>query len=255
MNSLDNNIKYEQFKREYSHLEGSELVAATRKFFDKNELVSFSSFGSYSALLLDFISNVDKQLPILFLETGKHFYETLQFVEDIETRFGLTNITKLHPDSKIVANADEDGDLWKNNVDRCCWIRKVEPLDRYLEENQQISVIITGRRGYQTAERANMKTIELDDTGRIRINPFCNWSKDEVIKEFNKRDLPQHPLVEQGYPSIGCAPCTKAVKPGEDERSGRWAHVIDIKSNDSTALQKTECGIHLNKYEVEDWSI
>ncbi len=252
--SDQNKDLFEEFKRKYSNLEGLDLISAAHEFFGDNELVSFSSFGSYSALLLSLVAEVDKKIPILFLETGKHFYETLKFVDDVQEFLGIKTIIKLHPDSKILANADETGDLWKTNVDRCCWIRKVEPLDRYLEENPQVKAIVTGRRGYQTADRADMESIELDDTGRIRINPFKNFSKQDIISEFEERGLPQHPLVAKGYPSIGCAPCTRAVKPGEDERSGRWAHVVDINSEGGDS-QKTECGIHLNKKTVEDWSI
>jgi phosphoadenosine phosphosulfate reductase len=250
----DNQTLFEEFKSKFAHLEGVELVAAAHNFFSSGDLVSFSSFGSYSTLLLSYVAEVDKNIPIIFLETGKHFYETLQFVDDIKKDLGLKNIIKLHPDSKILANADENGNLWKSNVDRCCWIRKVEPLERYLEENPQVKAIITGRRAYQTEDRANMATVELDDTGRIRINPFKDFSKDRIITEFNKKKLRQHPLVAKGYPSIGCAPCTRAVKPGEDERSGRWAHVVDMKP-DGSENKKTECGIHLDKETTEDWSI
>ena len=120
-----------------------------------------------------------------------------------------------------------------------------------MEENE-IEAVITGRRAYQTPERANMESVEMDDKGHIRINPVAFWSKDKIKQEFSDRGLPQHPLVTLGYPSIGCAPCTKRVRPGEDERSGRWAHVTDYKPDGS---QKTECGIHLDKSEIKDWVI
>lgn len=242
---------FEEFKAKNSQLEAETLIEAADKFFAPNKLASFSSFGSWSALLLDMVAKVNNQLPILFLETGKHFPETLKFVEDIKTSLNLTNIISLTPDSKILNNVDPIGELWKVHVDRCCWIRKVEPLDRHLEE-VGYHAVITGRRAYQTKEREKMETIELDDKGKIRLNPIAFWSKDKIKEEFSKRGLLQHPLVAIGYPSIGCAPCTKAVKPGEDERSGRWAHVSDYQPN---ALQKTECGIHLGAEETKDWVI
>lgn len=251
---MDNKAKFEQFKEQYSHLEGGELIAAARKEFGEGELVSFSSFGAYSSLLLDLVAKVNSSIAVLFLETGKHFKETLEYVEIVKQELGIKNIIKLYPDEKILNNADENGDLWQINVDRCCWIRKVEPLDRYMKENPQVKVIITGRRSYQTANRSEMEKIEIDDHGRIRINPIAFWSKDKIIEEFNTRKLPQHTLFHAGYPSIGCAPCTKQVHPGEDERSGRWAHIVDIKPDGSTS-QKTECGIHLNNEEIKNWVI
>lgn len=244
--------EFEEFKKSASELEAEELIAAAREKFSRAELYSFSSFGSYSALLLDMIAKVDENIPVLFLETGKHFKETLEFIEIIKEKVGIKNVIKLYPDEKILNNADPEGELWQYNVDRCCWIRKVEPLERFLEENQQIKSIITGRRAYQTKERANMEKIEMDDHGRIRVNPIAFWSKDKIIEEFNKRGLPQHTLVPAGYPSIGCAPCTKQVRPGEDERSGRWAHIVDLEPESE---QKSECGIHLSKDETSNWVI
>ena len=244
--------KYQEFKQKYSHLEAEELMAeANEEFGIYGKLAVFSSFGAYSALLLDMISRVNNNLPILFLETGKHFYETLQYVDDIKDELQLNNIVMLKPDPKILAHADENGDLWQSNVDRCCWIRKVEPLERHMQE-MEYEAVITGRRSYQTPERSEMGKIELDDKENIRINPLAFWSKDKIKEEFNNRNLTQHPLVDQGYPSIGCAPCTKVVRPGEDERSGRWAHVVDLQPEKE---QKTECGIHLSKEETQDWVI
>lgn len=242
---------FAEFSAKNKHLEAEELIAAANEFFDEGMLASFSSFGSYSALLLDMIAKANLNIPILFLETGKHFKETLQFVETIKETLGLTNIKTLIPDEKILNNADPEGELWKSNVDRCCWIRKVEPLDRHLEE-VGYQAVITGRRAYQTKEREGMKKIEMDDKGHIRINPIAFWSKDKIHSEFEKRGLPQHPLVAKGYPSIGCEPCTQAVKPGEDERSGRWAHVADYQPEGE---QKTECGIHLDKDKLEGLKI
>ncbi len=246
--ALELTEKFNDFKTKFGHLDGPELIAAAYEYFG-DRLASFSSFGSYSALLLKYVADVNENIPVLFLETGKHFPETLQYVEDIKRLVGLKNIIGLTPDEKILANADEHGNLWSYNVDRCCWIRKVEPLDRYLN-NSTIEAVITGRRSYQTKERAAIEKIELDDQGRIRINPFAFWAKDKIKEEFARYDLLQHPLVALGYPSIGCAPCTRQVKPGEDERAGRWAH---IAANGEE--QKTECGIHVNRADLKDFVI
>ncbi|MDX1950399.1 MAG: phosphoadenylyl-sulfate reductase [Rickettsiales bacterium] len=218
-------------------------------------LFSFSSFGSWSALLLHMIAEIDKSIPVLFLDTGKHFPETIKYANDITKHLGLKNLITLTPDDKILSHADIFGNLWQSNVNRCCWIRKVEPLDRFIDENTNLEAIITGRRAYQTKERQQMEKIELDDKGKIRINPLAFWSKDKIKEEFKRRNLFNHPLVEQGYPSIGCAPCTRQVMPGEDERAGRWAHIIDMSKDGDITAQKQECGIHLSKSEVSDWVI
>lgn len=246
----ETNKLYEEFKAKHSNLEAEALIEAAHKFFPQGKLASFSSFGSWSALLLDMVMKVDNSIPVIFLETGKHFPETLKFVQDIKESLGIKELISLTPDNKILTHADPEGDLWQSNVDRCCWIRKVEPLDRHIEQ-AGYSALITGRRSYQTKERESMGVVELDDKGKIRLNPLAFWKKDKIKEEFNKRGLLQHPLVAQGYPSIGCAPCTSKVKPGEDERSGRWAHVVDPLKG----LQKTECGIHLGAEETKDWVI
>ncbi len=256
--------KHKEFSEKYSELEAEELIAAIdaelhhsdSKFMVPHpHLYAFSSFGSWSALLLHMIAQVNPNIPVIFLETGKHFAETLKYAENITKAVGLRNLIPLYPDTKILTNVDADGELWKSNVNRCCWIRKVEPLDRYIDENLDLQAIITGRRAYQTKERQGLQKIELDDKGKIRINPLAFWSKDKIKEEFKRRGLFNHPLVEQGYPSIGCAPCTRQVHPGEDERAGRWAHVVDMSADGNIASQKEECGIHLTKKETQDWVI
>jgi phosphoadenosine phosphosulfate reductase len=244
--------RLKELQAKYGALPIEKLLEALIKTEFAGKIASFSSFGSWSALLLDIVAKIDNTTPVLFLETGKHFPETLEFVETIKSKIGLKNIIALTPDEKILANADANGTLWQINVNRCCWIRKVEPLDRHLTE-VGYDAVITGRRSYQTKEREGMATIELDDQNRFRINPFAFWSKDEIKAEFNKRGLPQHPLYDKGYPSIGCAPCTRMVKPGEDERAGRWAHVADLSTGSDK--QKQECGIHLDRKDVAEFAI
>src|SRR4029078_247875 len=132
---------------------------------------------------------------------------------------------------------------------RCCWLRKVEPLNRAVEK-LGIKALITGRQRYQASERAEMSTIELDEQGIFRINPLALWDKERAKKETAARKLPEHPLVAKGYLSIGFAPCTAPFSAGQDERAGRWAHTIGIENE-----QKVECGIHLPASEVSNWSV
>lgn len=215
----------------------------------KNKITLVSSFGADSAMLISLVAEVNPNVPILFLQTGKHFKETLAYVEQLKALFSLTDVRLLTPDPKLLGNIDKDGDLWQTQPNRCCWLRKVEPLERELKQ-AGFEAIITGRKGYQTKERQDMESVELFDDGVYRVNPLYAWDKARIKQEFTHRSLPQHPLVEQGYLSIGCEPCTAMVKPGEDERSGRWAHTAGLQGS-----QKTECGIHLAPDAVPDWSV
>lgn len=216
----------------------------------RNEIALFSSFGADSALLISLVAEIDPSTPILFLETEKHFPETLEYVEQLKTRLGLTDIRFLHPQPELVEKTDPKGDLWSFMPNRCCWMRKVEPLNRAVKE-MGIRALITGRKRYQTKEREGMTYFQLDDEGIFRINPLAYYEKAELKAEFEKRGLPQHPLVAKGYKSIGCAPCTLPVSEGQDERAGRWAHT----ANKETGEQKTECGIHLDNSQIGEWSV
>ncbi|MFN5351864.1 MAG: phosphoadenylyl-sulfate reductase [Alphaproteobacteria bacterium] len=234
----------------YGHLEIDELLTALiENEFKDDEICLFSSFGAYSALLIALVLEVNPKIPVLFLDTEKHFKETIDYVNEIEKRLKIKNLVRIHPKKELKNNIDPKGELWQFNVNRCCWLRKVEPLKSYLDDNN-FKAVITGRRKYQTKERSEMEKIELDENNRFRINPILDWDKKKIAHEFEKRNLPQHPLFSKGYPSIGCEPCTKAVHPGEDERSGRWANAIDM-----TGKQKQECGIHLDSKQVVDWNV
>lgn len=235
----------------YGDMDAQGLLHATitREFKDRIALIS--SFGADAALLIRMVADVDPSIPVLFLETGKHFQETLDYVAQLEKEFGLTNVRRLTPDPKLLEQSDPEGDLWQKNVNRCCWMRKVEPLNRALEAGE-FDAVITGRKRYQTNQRKDIDNIELFDDGIFRVNPLAGWDKTRIKAEFAQRGLPQHPLVEKGFPSIGCEPCTRQVKPGEDERSGRWAHTMDMRGG-----QKQECGIHVQSGPVEEtnWNI
>jgi len=197
-------------------------------------IAAVSSFGAESAVLLHLIASVDPAVPVLFLETGKHFPETLAYRDELVARLGLTNLINLVPDAEVLAKRDENGLRWSYDPDGCCEIRKVQPLARALAG---FDASFTGRKGFQSATRAGLPRFELDTTdaaGRLKINPLADWSSDQIEAYFAASGLPAHPLVAQGYPSIGCSPCTTRVAPGEDPRSGRWK-----------GWDKTECGIHV----------
>lgn len=213
------------------------------------KIALISSFGADAALMLALVSEVNPNTPVLFLETQKHFPETLDYAKTLTDRLKLTQVHWLKPDPEMAARIDAAGDLWSTTPNRCCWLRKVEPLNKAVEQ-LGLQALITGRKRYQTPDRSQMQTIELDDKGIFRINPIALWSKERQKQEVVVRNLPEHPLVAKGYPSIGCAPCTAPVKEGQDERAGRWAHTIGIDNE-----QKVECGIHLPTDEVTNWSV
>ncbi len=234
-----NNEKLVELQKTYGALDAVDLLRIMISDVFKGKIALISSFGADAALLLALVSEVDNKIPILFLETGKHFPETLEYVETLKNKLNLQNLHFLKPDPEMLKRIDAQGDLWSSNPDRCCWLRKVEPLDRAVKE-LGIESLITGRKRYQNSERSSLSTIELDDKNIFRINPLANWDKARQKQEFSARNLPEHQLVSQGYLSIGCAPCTSIVKPGEDERAGRWRHTA------KNGVQKTECGLHVS---------
>ncbi|WP_337847586.1 phosphoadenylyl-sulfate reductase [Sphingomonas sp.] len=189
-----------------------------------------SSFGAESAALLHLVAAVDPAVPVLFLDTGKHFPETLAYRDTLVERLGLTGLRVLTPDAAILARKDENGLRWSYDPDGCCEIRKVIPLDAAMAG---FDASITGRKAFQASTRNALPRFEVDGAGKLKVNPLADWTKADIEAYFATHDLPRHPLEAQGYLSIGCAPCTSKVKPGEDPRSGRWA-----------GWDKTECGIH-----------
>lgn len=193
------------------------------------EVAVVSSFGAESAALLHLVASVDRSVPVLFLDTGKHFPETIAYRDELVRFLGLTDLRILQPDAERLAARDESGLRWSYDPDGCCEIRKVEPLARGLAG---FDASFTGRKAFQAATRANLPRFELDGD-RLKVNPLITWSKEELDAYFTAHDLPVTPLVAMGYPSIGCQPCTNKVAPGEDPRSGRWS-----------GWNKTECGIH-----------
>jgi len=197
------------------------------------EICVVSSFGAESAVILDLVAKIAPDTPVLFLDTGKLFEETLAYRDALAQRLGLTNIVTLGPDPHHLAADDPDGTLHQRNTDMCCHIRKTLPLIKALAPYK---VWISGRKRHHGGERAALPRVEIQD-GKLKLNPLFDWPRETIDAYFERRDLPAHPLVAQGYPSIGCLPCTARVTdPNADPRAGRWADE-----------EKTECGIHIGE--------
>ena len=193
------------------------------------QIAMVSSFGAESAVLLHMTAQIDPFIPVIFIDTGKLFDETLAYREQLSEQFGLQNVQTVTPSHQDLDEQDSDGTLWQRDVDQCCHIRKVLPFDRALKP---FVAEISGRKRFQNEERADLGFFQQSGP-RVKVNPLINWSAKELAEYIKKHDLPRHPLVAKGYPSIGCAPCTSPVKPGEDPRAGRWR-----------GEEKPECGIH-----------
>lgn len=191
-----------------------------------------SSFGAEAGVLLSLVARIDPSTPVIFLDTGMHFLQTLTYRKALSERLGLTDVRLVTPDAGERTDLDPRDDLWRSDPDACCDLRKVRPLERALAG---IDAVITGRKRHQTLDRRNLRPFELFE-GRIRVNPLHDWSEERLEAWFDAEDLPRHPLNDQGYRSIGCWPCTTTVETGEDDRLGRWS-----------GAAKTECGIHLGR--------
>jgi len=190
-----------------------------------------SSFGADSAVLLHMVAQVDRALPVIFIDTLALFPETLAYQRDLAQHLGLTDIRRVTPDREALFTRDPDALLHLSDREGCCALRKAEPLARALHG---FDGWITGRKRFQADTRASLAPVEREpDTGRIRLNPLAGWSAAEIAAYLDRHALPRHPLVARGYPSIGCQPCTSPVRTGEDLRAGRWR-----------GSDKTECGIH-----------
>lgn len=207
------------------------LEVAIKTLFP-GQIAVLSSFGTEAAVVLHLVAQVDRSVPILFLETGKHFLETLMYRDILVDRFGFTDARELKPDPADLAAKEPNGDLWKTNPDACCAIRKVLPLQRAMEP---IAAQVTGRKRFQANTRSGIGLFEATADGKIKVNPLAHWTPEMIQDAFKRFKLPPHPLFDEGFPSVGCAPCTRRVVTGEDARAGRWS-----------GLEKTECGIHLD---------
>lgn len=223
-------IEYRRLIEDYGELDGEELLHPLIRDVFPGRIALVSSFGAESAVLLHMVSRIDPQTPVIFLETGKLFPETLAYRDTLVARLGLSDVRSIAPLDSDVRHLDPRGTLNETNPDLCCRFRKVEPLERALRGFQ---AWITGRKQFHGGVRANLATIETADW-RIKANPLAGWDPARIETYMATHDLPRHPLVALGFPSIGCAPCTAPVTgDAEDVRAGRWA-----------GLDKTECGIH-----------
>ena len=219
----------ELLNKRFENAEPLEILrGAISEFPGKVALVS--SFGTESAALLHLIAQIDRNTPVVFLDTGKLFGETKRYRDQLIDLFGLTAVTSVSPDPAALTARDPRGVLWSQNPDACCTLRKVEPLNRALAP---YDAWFTGRKAFQAATREALPLFEVDDN-RIKINPIVRWTKAHIDTYFTAHNLPHHPLEADGYLSIGCMPCTSRVEPGEDARAGRWR-----------GSDKIECGIHL----------
>jgi phosphoadenosine phosphosulfate reductase len=219
-------------RQKYDGKDGEDLLRAMieDEFLDGIALVS--SFGAESAVLLHMVSQIKPDLPVIFLDTRKLFGETLRYRDDLMAKLGLTGLRVIRPDGEELTKEDSNGLLWARNPDACCALRKTRPLTKALAG---FDAWITGRKHFHSENRAGLPTIEHD--GRhVKINPLVKWSAEKIRDYMKAHDLPQHPLVAEGFLSIGCMPCTRRVEAGEDVRAGRWA-----------GIAKTECGIHLGE--------
>lgn len=214
----------------YGQLDAREAIALTAGELFPGRAALVSSFGADSAVLLHLVAEVDRDIPVVFLDTGRLFAETLEYRTRLVDTLGLTDVRTVTPDPERLAANDPHRALWMTNPDLCCQIRKAEPLQRALEG---FDAWFTGRKRFQNAQRASLKLFEADGT-RLKVNPLASWSILDLKAYAERHALPEHPLVAKGYPSIGCVPCTSRVAVGEDQRAGRWR-----------GLDKTECGIHV----------
>jgi len=178
------------------------------------------------------VSQTSPGVDVLFLDTGYHFPETIGTRDALKQAFDVTIVDVTPKQTVAEQDAAHGKDLFARNPELCCHLRKVEPL---AEQLAGYEAWVTGIRREDNALRADAQLVEWDETHQmIKLNPIAAWSFDDVLNFASEHGVPVNPLLTDGYPSIGCAPCTRRVAPGEDPRAGRWA-----------GLAKTECGIHL----------
>jgi phosphoadenosine phosphosulfate reductase len=209
-----------------------EIIAAALRAVGRDRLAVVSSFGTESAALLKVMADVDPAIPVIFLDTGWLFEETLVYRDTLIAALKLRDVRSAKPLEKTLDQADPDRDLWFSDPDACCRIRKVEPLARALAP---FDAWINGRKRFQGNARATIPVVE-EDGVRLKFNPFANISREEIAAIYADAKLPPHPLAASGYLSVGCMPCTSRTETNEDARAGRWR-----------GRAKTECGIHTMK--------
>ena len=222
-------LRAEALSAAWEHLTAQEILQKAIQEEFIGDITLSSSFGADSAVLLHMVAQIEPSLPVLFLDTDRHFFQTLQYRDELVAKLGLTNLVNLKADVAEAAREDDKNTLWRTQPDQCCDLRKVRPLNRFMEG---YGAWISGRKRHQSATRTKLPIVEFDGK-HFKVNPLATWISADIDAYFLNHDLPPHPLVEQGFPSIGCVTCTKPVAAGEDARAGRWA-----------GTETVECGIH-----------
>ncbi len=228
-------IALSRLEDRFAKVKASSLLRLAIEDLFPGRIALVSSFGADSVVLLHMVAEIDPTTPVVFVDTGQHFDETLRYRDDLVARLGLTNLVLAEPDAQVAAAEDPEKFLFASDPDRCCDIRKVQPLAPALDG---YDAWITGRKSFQTATRSRVPLFEAEGD-RVKVNPLVGWSASDILDYVRAAGLPPHPLVAKGFPSIGCLPCTSRVAPGEDARAGRWR-----------GRTKSECGIHTEPLSV-----
>ncbi len=223
-------IAASRLETRFAQLKATSLIRLVIEDLYPGRVALVSSFGADAAALLHMVSRNDKATPVSFVDTGQLCPETLAYRDRLVETLGLTKVIVAEPHADTLAAEDPEKFLFASDPDRCCEIRKVRPLAEAMEG---FDAWITGRKGFQNEIRSTLPLFEAEGE-RVKVNPLVGWSATDVLRYIAEAGLPRHPLVAKGFPSIGCLPCTSPVKPGEDERAGRWR-----------GRGKIECGIHV----------
>ena len=229
MNQLDLDVQV--LNKFFSKLAPEEIIRESLKKFGK-KIAYICSFGTESAIILDMIAKINKNFPIFLINTNFLFPETIAYKEELIRKLKLTNCKDILPEKRLLSKEDPNDDLWVRNTDRCCELRKVMPLENKLKG---MRAWISGRKSIHKGQREKLKVFEVLNH-KVVVNPLVNITKKQVDNYFKQNALPEHPLLQKGYLSIGCIHCTFKPSNIDDPRSGRWKNDI-----------KTECGIHLAK--------
>lgn len=211
----------------------AEIVRRARDLVGRERLAVVSSFGTESAALLKVVADIDPAIPVLFIDTGWLFEETLAYRDTLTALLGLKDVRSLTPNENELSRRDPERDLWHSDPDACCALRKVEPLAKGLKP---FAAWINGRKRYQGGKRAELAIVEADGD-RLKFNPFARVGREQIDAIHKNANLPPHPLLASGFLSVGCMPCTSRAQAGDDDmRAGRWR-----------GRNKVECGIHTMK--------
>ncbi|MGB6239342.1 MAG: phosphoadenylyl-sulfate reductase [Bradyrhizobium sp.] len=214
------------------HASPSEVIESALRIVGRERLALVSSFGTESAALLKLMAEVDPAIPVIFLDTGWLFEETLAYRDRLIAALGLRDVRSIRPLDEALQREDPNGELWFSDPDACCRIRKVEPLKRALAP---FDAWINGRKRFQGGLRGAIPVVEADGL-RLKFNPFANVKPADIAAIYAQAELPPHPLTASGFLSVGCMPCSSRAQPDEDARDSRWR-----------GRPKSECGIHTVK--------